>query len=470
VLNTHIPSPIRRNPRCRRFAILLVLIISSIAASPQNTLDKTGLTAATPAAAAYGTRLLSSAYAGKALQVRRSSDNSTQDIGFTAGGELDTAALKTFTGAGNGYLTAWYDQSGHALNLTQATAASQPQIVAAGVIRRVSTRPFIGFYGIAGGSYNALTLPSAMTTVGHVSSIMQFAPGGYGFILSHSSAYYWHSNPGTNLFYSLASASVRGGLAWSNGVATTPTSISWPVSLTLEELEPATPSIGTDWDNIGSDRGCCHEITGGGGYSELLVFPAALSTANRLTLENNQLTYFGLAILPVTWLSFTARADNGKAYLQWQTATEQDSKEFTVEYSTDAQSWAPLAILPAAGNSNTPRTYNYVHYTPQPGDNYYRIRNTSPDGNADYSTVVVLHFSQPAQPQKEFQVLQNPVQGPSLPLRVTIPTTIAMHSPDGKLLWRNRYEPGTYAIPIDAYPKGLYFLAGSTTTLQILLQ
>ena len=100
----------------------------------QNTLDNAGLTASTPAAAAYSMRKLSSAYSGFALQIRRSSDNTTQDIGFTAGGDLDTASLKTFVGGGNGYVTIWYDQSGNGPDAVQTDKLLQTRIVNDGVI------------------------------------------------------------------------------------------------------------------------------------------------------------------------------------------------------------------------------------------------------------------------------------------------------------------------------------------------
>ena len=40
--------------------------------------------------------------------------------------------MATFVGANNGFVVTWYDQSGGARNLAQATAATQPQIVDAG--------------------------------------------------------------------------------------------------------------------------------------------------------------------------------------------------------------------------------------------------------------------------------------------------------------------------------------------------
>jgi hypothetical protein len=100
------------------------------------------------AAAAYSVRKLRTAYTGSAIKVRRSSDNTEQDIGFTALGNLDTSALTSFCSSGNGFVTTWYDQSGNALNLTQTTALNQPQIVNAGALVTQNSKPAIYFDGV----------------------------------------------------------------------------------------------------------------------------------------------------------------------------------------------------------------------------------------------------------------------------------------------------------------------------------
>jgi hypothetical protein len=99
------------------------------------------------AAAAYSLRKLRTAYAGSAIRVRRSNDNTEQDIGFTALGVLDQSALTTFCGAGNGFVTTWYDQSGNARNATQTTAANQPQIVSNGSVILENSKPTVQFDG-----------------------------------------------------------------------------------------------------------------------------------------------------------------------------------------------------------------------------------------------------------------------------------------------------------------------------------
>jgi hypothetical protein len=96
------------------------------------------------AGAAYSLRKLRSAYTGSAIRVRRSSDNTEQDIGFAAD-QLDTVSLLSFCGVGNGFVTTWYDQSGNARNATQTTAANQPRIVNGGVIELQINKPALRF-------------------------------------------------------------------------------------------------------------------------------------------------------------------------------------------------------------------------------------------------------------------------------------------------------------------------------------
>jgi len=77
--------------------------------------------------AAYSLRRLSSTYEGSAIEVRRDSDNATQDIGFV-NNELDVTTLDTFCSGTNGFVTTWYDQSGNGNDATQTTASNQPKI------------------------------------------------------------------------------------------------------------------------------------------------------------------------------------------------------------------------------------------------------------------------------------------------------------------------------------------------------
>jgi len=102
----------------------------------------------TGAQMAFGLRKLRTAYSGSAIRVRRSSDAAELDIGFV-GDDLDTSALTTFVGAGDGFITKWYDQSGNTKDATPhpSVLAYYPKIVSSGTLQTRNSKPAIIFDG-----------------------------------------------------------------------------------------------------------------------------------------------------------------------------------------------------------------------------------------------------------------------------------------------------------------------------------
>ncbi|MFB9412482.1 arabinofuranosidase catalytic domain-containing protein [Dactylosporangium matsuzakiense] len=88
----------------------------------------------TPCVAAHSTtRALYGAYNGPLYQVRRSSDNTTRDIGvLSAGGYANAAAQDSFCANTNCVITIIYDQSGRDNRLTQAPPGYWPGPAAGG--------------------------------------------------------------------------------------------------------------------------------------------------------------------------------------------------------------------------------------------------------------------------------------------------------------------------------------------------
>jgi len=99
----------------------------------------------TGAAAAYSLRSLSAGTV-YVVKVRRSGDNAELD--FTAS-QVSDGALAAWVRAGggteDGFVTTWYDQSGNTNNATQATAATQPQIVSSGTLLTENGKPACNF-------------------------------------------------------------------------------------------------------------------------------------------------------------------------------------------------------------------------------------------------------------------------------------------------------------------------------------
>ena len=286
-----------------------------------NTLNNLGLGAGTPAAAAYSVRKLSSSYGGYAFNVRRSSDNTTQDIGFTAGGDLNQAALLSFIGTGSGYITKWYDQSGAGVDVTQATTANQPRIAAAGTVEVINTRPAVYF----GGSYFNLTAavpvgvyPISICVLANTAGVStngafvkcgdivngnagigigignsggSFDNGGTSVIGLKEWVVWCPSNPSVNYPASaFALIAIQQNAAGGNSLLAYVNTTNVPLN------SPNTAPNGT-------------AITGNlyvGGYtntidrypvsrqSEVIVFGSALSNGDRQTIECNQLSYYAV--------------------------------------------------------------------------------------------------------------------------------------------------------------------------------
>ncbi len=130
---------------------------------------------------------------------------------------------------------------------------------------------------------------------------------GDGFILGHATDFIrdWHSNPTANLLIDIsnASTSIKNGKYWQNGSSVAPGSVVYNTTLMVHSIAPSTPSSGTRWNNIGSDRNLYHHTNNGGGYSELIAFSSELKTYSRNYLSENQGNYFGIGITPVAYLN-----------------------------------------------------------------------------------------------------------------------------------------------------------------------
>ena len=108
--------------------------------------------------AAYSVRKLRTDYSGSAFRVRRDSDDTEQDIGFDADGNLDESALTTFVGSNSGYIVKWYDQTTNGNNASQSVTTRQMIVVSAGTINKIGTK-------VAPNSFRSRTYYSMDTAV-----------------------------------------------------------------------------------------------------------------------------------------------------------------------------------------------------------------------------------------------------------------------------------------------------------------
>jgi hypothetical protein len=114
-----------------------------------------------------------------------------------------------------------------------------------------------------------------------------------------------------------------------------------------------------------------------------------ITIPDRFVVNSDETGIFQL-VLPVELISFTAREKPQGVWLQWSTASEQDSDYFQIERSSDGKTWEPLGRVVAAGQSNVVRNYEFLDKTPLFGWQYYRLLQKDWDGTSAYYGPVSL--------------------------------------------------------------------------------
>lgn len=284
----------------------------------QNTLDVLGLDNTTPSAGAYSLRKLSSSYLGSAIQVRRSTDNAIQDIGFTAAGDLDTDLLTSFVGSGDGFVSIWYDQSGNGNNAVQNTPLNQPVIVTLGNIERANGLPTITFSGshlvvsstafnndltgclvykasgsnASSGSANTWYIMNGIFGSEQGGAVPDFAFGIY------NNKFTAGNGPVDN--------SIKGNVSVNDNAirrhSWTRNSTSGQINLYSNGVNDGTANLNTGTSSavtsvaIGANHTYNGQVFYNGNLSELLLFGAVLANP-RQTTENNQGLYYSMYLL-----------------------------------------------------------------------------------------------------------------------------------------------------------------------------
>lgn len=126
-----------------------------------------------PATVAYSLRRIRTAYTGNLIEIERTSDNTTLNVGYLASNALDTSAINTFCSGTTCRVRTWYDQSGNGLNAQQTTHASQP-IIYAGTVIREGLQPAVRFDGTQELSATDNDLLSATDGAGNEEPISAF--------------------------------------------------------------------------------------------------------------------------------------------------------------------------------------------------------------------------------------------------------------------------------------------------------
>lgn len=233
--------------------VFIIVLFNLSSMFGQNTLDKVGLTNTTPASAFYSLRKMSNAYAGPLARITIGTNyydvypdttsglfaltSKISAVVATSGAAISAAsanALSTIITSGTTTATVaiWYDQSGNANNVIQATTANQPRIIYQGVIETLNGMPTLKFSSASSNfmesvniiaingasSVNAVSknITSSANTANIVTTKAVTAFDGLTAATASTSAYQIKQDfpSATDGFYWIKNANINGGVAF----------------------------------------------------------------------------------------------------------------------------------------------------------------------------------------------------------------------------------------------------------------
>jgi hypothetical protein len=245
------------------------------------------------AAGAYSVRLLRQAYSGAALRVRRSSDNTETDIGFLDNGDLNTAALTSFCGAGNGFVTTWYDQTTNGKNAVQASTTAQPQIVSSGSLITENSRAAIQFDGTNDNLSTGITSLTPTTNVSFFHVAKTSDAGGVFYWGNNTTRWVWTVQSGS-ASTSLSDRMTIGSIFKNGASQTLANRGAWHTAFAdgNRHLSSFFGTVATDaWADLAFCGYTAFELAAT--VQEVIIFPSS-QTSNRTGIESNINTYFGV--------------------------------------------------------------------------------------------------------------------------------------------------------------------------------
>jgi hypothetical protein len=125
--------------------------------------------------------------------------------------------------------------------------------------------------------------------------------------------------------------------------------------------------------------------------------------------------------LPVKLLSFSVTLVNGKAEINWVTASETNLSHFIVEKSYDGIHFNEAGTVFAKGNTTDNTNYNFSDdlNSFQSGVIYYRLLSVDKDGKGSYSETRIIRMSRQDNNNIRIQAYPNPVTNE---LHISIPS------------------------------------------------
>lgn len=222
----------------------------------------------------------------------------------------------------------------------------------------------------------------------------------------------------------------------------------------------ATANGGNSGPEVNHDVSCNAAVASSAGAAGQII--TNYSFSNSIVLANTYCT----ALLPVELVWFNAQYSNSEAILNWKTIQPDLIDRFIIERRNDNGIWIVLHTQQAIDASFI---YTYKDLSPQPGNNFYRIKIVKRNNVISYS--VTRKVLVPGK-NETINIYPNPATKKIFITGISSSAELSLLDLSGKLLWQKRIITNQSSVEVElpALPAGVYVLKVNETVKRLVVR
>ena len=155
--------------------------------------------------------------------------------------------------------------------------------------------------------------------------------------------------------------------------------------------------------------------------------------------------------LPVEYAYFDAYQDDESVILEWETLIETNNDGFEILHSRNSADWEVIDFLEG---ENVASSYQFVHFDPPVGSNYYRLKQIDLDGLFDLSEVRHVNIEQD---KEALSIYPNPAHDIVNISGISNPESAYIFDTEGQLV-KQYFVDRAARIDLSELERGIYFL------------
>lgn len=187
------------------------------------------------------------------------------------------------------------------------------------------------------------------------------------------------------------------------------------------------------------------------------VIPPAYTNASNASGDDNVSSYtYGPAAttLPVKLAYYNATVNNCVSSISWKSVTEENFKQYEVEYSTDGIRFQTINTTGSKGDNFT---YTIKHNAAQ-GKAYYRLKMVDIDDKVEYSRTVVLDVQCSKSTVSVFPVPAREFLNVNITGADNKGTLATLIGTSGQVVLTRNLQNGTNQLDVSRFASGIYNL------------